>query len=216
MTLALAFSAFSAFTIAGQRPARPSAQRQVELENADVRVHRIRLAEGEALAAFQHLESVGVFVQGNGARVTPADPAVREWSPGSVKIVPAGQHRIENTAGDEVEIVWVELKKGGSPGYVAMPRDPMTLDRANTTLIAENGDVRIVRHVVPQGAVEPEHDHPSAVSVYMTAATGQQRPGFVEWTDGPFSHGGTPASQATNVIVIEPKTGQARGSNSGH
>ncbi len=193
----------------GQQLARAQpSQPTTELDNAEVRAHRIVLGEGEALAV-EYLEGVAVFVRGDRVRIAPeSDVTSSGWQLGGAAIVRAGRHDIENIGRGSVELVWVELKKSGSSGYRGMPRDPLKVDPARHTLVVENANVRVLRHIAEVGKTGPPHDHPSYMTVRISGVTnGGQGPGNITWTDGPFTHGGIPAAQALNVIIIEPKSG---------
>jgi hypothetical protein len=199
------------FGAAGQQQAANHvAEQTIELDNADIRAHRLILGEGAA-AAIDHMESVVVFVRGDRARITPEgdpDSASRSWQGGNAVIVRGGRHNVENVGRGSVEIVWVELKKPGSSAYRGMPRDPVKVDPARHSLVVENEHVRVLRQVAVVGETGPPHDHPSYLRVRISGITPNGiGPGGIEWTDGPFTHGGIPAAQALNAIIIEPKSG---------
>jgi hypothetical protein len=195
-------------TVGAQAVGSQPSQQTVELDNTEVRAHRLVLGEGAALAV-EGLESVAVFVRGDRVRISPeSDVISTAWRPGGAAIVRAGRHDVANIGRGSVELVWVELKKSGSRSYRGMPRDPIAVDPARHSLVVENADVRVLRQISEVGKTGPSHDHPSYMTVRISGvANGDRGPGNITWTDGPFTHGGTPAAQALNVIIIEPKSG---------
>jgi hypothetical protein len=193
-----------------QQAANRVPQQTTVLDNADLRVYRIVLGEGVALT-ITNMESVAVFVRGDRARISPrgdSDSANGIWRAGDAVIVRAGRHDLENSGRGSVEIVWVELKKPGSSAYRGMPRDPVKVDPARHSVVVENEHVRALRQLSVVGETGPPHDHPSYLTVRISGVTDDGKgPGAIVWTDGPFTHGGIPAAQALNVVIIEPKSG---------
>ena len=185
-------------------------QQSLELDNSDVRVRRLILDSGIVLAPFDHPESVAVFIRGEQAHITPDGPSTQNgWKPAA--IVGAGRHGVQNDGDTVVEVVWVELKKPGSITDAGMPRDAMKVDAARHRVVAENANVRVLLHTATSGQTGAPHDHPSYLTVLIAGVTPRGGPGTITWTNGPFTHGGIPAAQALQAIVIELKSGSGTG-----
>ena len=80
-----------------------------------------------------------------------------------------------------------------------------------TRVVAENANVRVLLHTATSGKTGAAHDHPNYLTVLIAGVTPRGGPGTITWTDGPFTHGGIPAAQALQAIVIELKSGSGTG-----
>ena len=150
---------------------------------------------------------MAVFIRGESARVTPEGPSTEAgWKPAA--IIGAGRHALQNNGDSIVEVLWVELKQPGSVTYRGMVRDAMKVDATRHRVVAENSHVRVLLHTATLGKTGPPHDHPSYLTVLISGVTQRGGPGTFTWTEGPFTHGGIPAAQALEAIVIEPKSGR--------
>src|ERR1044072_180060 len=117
-------------TVGAQAVGSQPSQQTVELDNTEVRAHRLVLGEGAARAV-EGLESVAVFVRGDRVRISPdSDGISTAWRPGGAAIVRAGRHDVANIGRGPVELVRVVVKKSGSVSYGGTARDPIAAGAA--------------------------------------------------------------------------------------
>ena len=166
-----------------------AAQTKVEIDNAWVRVLRVKLAAHEKAPERQHPDSVAVFLT-DFANHKSGDAA---W-------IPAARDVQENPSDHPVEYVLVELKPG-APKAKGWPveLDPVQLEPDHEQVPFENARVRVLRTILEPHLKGPTHDHPSYVVVYltelhttMTLADGKQvdnprHPGEVAFRE-PYRH----------------------------
>lgn len=117
----------------------------------------------------------------------------------------------ENIGKTRTEVILVELKKPGSATYKGMSLDPVKVNPKNYSVAAENEHARVIRIRAAVGDKSVVHEHPSNVSVELSASA-TQKAGAVEWHAGPEKHGGDPSTSpaAIDVIVVELKSGAER------
>ena len=162
-----------------------AAQSTVEIDNAWVRVLRVKQAPHEKAPEQQHPDSVAVYL---------TDFA--NHKAGDVAWLSAGRDAWDNPSDHPSEYILVELKPG-APKAKGWPvtLDPVKLDPVHHQVPIENARVRVLRTILEPHLKGPTHDHPSYVVVYltelhttMTLADGKQvdnprRPGEIAWRD---------------------------------
>jgi quercetin dioxygenase-like cupin family protein len=183
------------------------AQTKVEIDNAWVRVLRVKLAPHEKTPEQQHPDSVAVYL---------TDFASHKA--GDVAWLEAARDAQENFSDHPAEFVLVELKPG-APKATGWPvaLDPVKIDPAHHLVPIENARVRVLRTILEPHLKGPTHDHPAYVVVYvtelhttMTLADGKQvdnprQPGEIAWRD-PYRHTTENVGDRTAVeIQIELK-----------
>jgi quercetin dioxygenase-like cupin family protein len=161
------------------------AENKIEIDNAWVRVLRVKQGPHEKSPAQQHPDSVAVYLTD-----------VANHKAGDVAWMPAGSDTRDNPSDHPAEYVLVELKPG-APKAKGWPveLDPVKLEPAHEKVLLENARVRVLRTTLEPHLKGPEHDHPSYVVVYltelhttMTLADGKQvdnprHPGDIAWRD---------------------------------
>jgi quercetin dioxygenase-like cupin family protein len=192
-----------------------AAQGTVEIDNAWVRVLRVKEAPHEKIPEHQHPASVAVYLSDIHQRVNGTEV---NHKAGDVAWLDAGKHAEENLSDQPLEYVLMELKPG-APKAKGWPveLDPVKLEPAYEQVPFENSRVRVLRTILEPHLKGPTHDHPSYVVVYltelhttMTLADGKQvdnprRPGEVAWRD-PYRHTTENVGDRTAVeIQIELK-----------
>lgn len=153
---------------------------RVPIDNDFVRVARAVEEVGHRSRAHGHPNSkVSVFLDaGEQTLVTTADGGrnVRVVKPGdAIFDLPVVEHVSLNTAKTRLRVVQVDIKKKAGEELVAVafdPRDPVKADPAHFSVVAENGQVRVLRLRLPAGArtAISQRVMPS-VTVFLTAAT---------------------------------------------
>lgn len=85
----------------------------LEFENDQVRALRIRYEPGEKSVMHGHPASIAVVLTNGRVRFTFPDGRVKEHDvrAGDFHWHPAGEHQPENTGGDPLEVLLVELKQ---------------------------------------------------------------------------------------------------------
>jgi len=160
-------------------------QTTVEIDNAWVRVLRVKQGPHEKSPEQQHPDSVAVYLTDVGSHKA-----------GDVAWLPAARDAQENPSDHPVQYILVELKPG-APKANGWPveLDPVKLEPAYEQVPFENARVRVLRTTLEPHLKGPRHDHPSYVVVYltelhttMTLADGKQvdnprHPGDVAWRD---------------------------------
>lgn len=195
--------------------AQGTATERVEIENAWVRVLRVKQAPHEKAPDHQHPASIAVYLTDLHQRVNGTEVTRKA---GDVAWLEAGRHAEENLSDQPLEYVLVELKPGAPPakGW-PVTLDPVKLDPAHHLVPIENARVRVLRTILEPHLRGPKHEHPSYVVVYltelhttMTLADGKQvdnprRPGEIAWRDA-YSHTTENVGDRTAVeIQIELK-----------
>jgi quercetin dioxygenase-like cupin family protein len=177
--------------------AAAAAQTTVEIDNAWVRVLRVKQGPHEKTPERQHPASVAVYLTDVHQRVSGLEASRKA---GDVAWFDAARHTEENLSDQPVEFVLVELKPG-APKAKGWPvaLDPVKLDPVHHLVPLENDRVRVLRTILEPHLKGPTHEHPSYVVVYltelhttMTLADGKQvdnprRPGEIAWRD-PYRH----------------------------
>ncbi len=125
---------------------------KVEVDNAWVRVLRLKLAPHEKTPRHSHPPEVLVWVN---------------HDPGRTLFKPAGTEVEENLSDEPVEEIVIELKPGRTRADpIAM--DPVTLDPEHHLVVLDNPYVRAIRTILEPGLKSPLHEHPHYVVVYVT------------------------------------------------
>jgi beta-alanine degradation protein BauB len=173
------------------------AQGTVEIENAWVRVLRVKQGPHEKTPEHQHPASVAVYLTDVRQRVNGMEVSHKA---GDVAWLEATKHTEENLSDQPLEFILMELKPGAPPakGW-PVTLDPVKLDPKHHLVPIENARIRVLRTILEPHLKGPKHDHPSYVVVYltelhttMTMADGKQvdnprRPGEIAWRDA-YSH----------------------------
>lgn len=173
------------------------AQGTVEIENAWVRVLRVKQGPHEKAPEHQHPASIAVYLTDVHQRVNGMEVSHKA---GDVAWFEAARLTEENLSDQSLEYVRVELKPGAPPakGW-PVTLDPVKLDPKHHLVPIENARVRVLRTILEPHLKGPKHEHPSYVVVYltelhttMTLADGKQvdnprKPGEIAWRDA-YSH----------------------------
>jgi quercetin dioxygenase-like cupin family protein len=190
-------------------------QAAVEIENAWVRVLRVKQAPHEKSPSHRHPASVVVYLTDVRQRVNGMEVTRKA---GDVAWLEAATHTEENLSDQPLEFVQTELKPGAPPskGW-PVSLDPVKLDPVHHLVPFENSRVRVLRTILEPHLQGPKHDHPAYVVVYltelhttMTLADGKRvdnprRPGDVAWRDA-YTHTTENVGDRTAVeIQIELK-----------
>jgi len=182
--------------IPAPRAATPPAEDHLELENAWVRVWRVRRPPHQKTPAAPHLPSVFVYLTDARQRFRGADGRMQDvnQTAGSVAYRDAGIYSDENASSAPSEVIVVELKPGAPPSP-PIALDPVKLDPKYHTVPLENDRVRVLRTVLEPGIKSPQHEHPHYVVVYLTelhttmqlgdgrVVDNPRQPGDVAWRD---------------------------------
>jgi len=168
-------------------------QSGVEIDNAWVRVLRVKVAPREKSPAHAHPASVAVYLTDAHLRINGKEVTRKA---GDVAWFEAANYTDESLSDQPIELIVMELKPG-APKAKGWPvkLDPVKLDPVHHQVPFENTRVRILRTILEPHLKGPTHDHPSYVVVYltelhttMTLADGKQvdnprHPGEVAWRD---------------------------------
>jgi len=172
------------------------ADHDVEIDNAWVRVLRVKHSAHAKIPMHDHPANVAVFLTDVNERLTGADGKVQEVhrTAGEVAYSEAARHEEENLANQPVEAILVELKPGaGKSPPVTL--DPVVLDPQHHLVPLENNRVRVLRTILEPHLKGPMHEHPHYVVVYLTelhttmllgdgkAVDNPRHPGDVAWRD---------------------------------
>ena len=156
---------------------------KVEIDNAWVKVLRVKLGPHAKLPVEDHLPSVTVFLTDAG----------REKA-GDVSYTEAVRSAEENPSVQPVEKIVVELKPN-APKSAPISLDPVKLDPEHHLVPLENARVRVLHTILEPHLKSPMHEHPHYVVVYVTElhttmalADGKlvdnvRHPGEVAWRD---------------------------------
>jgi quercetin dioxygenase-like cupin family protein len=191
------------------------AQTTAEIDNAWVRVLRVKVAPREKSPAHEHPASVAVYLTDAHLRINGKEVTRKA---GDVAWFEADNYSDESLSDQPIELIVVELKPG-APKAKGWPveLDPVKLEPEHEQVPFENDRVRVLRTILEPHLKGPTHDHPSYVVVYltelhttMTLADGKQldnprHPGEVAWRD-PYRHTTENVGDRTAVeIQIELK-----------
>jgi hypothetical protein len=169
---------------------------RVEIDNAWVRVLRVKHAPHAKVAIHEHPANVAVFLTDVNERLTGADGKIQEVhrKAGEVAYSEATRHMEENISDQPLEAILVELKPG-APKSPPITLDPVKLDPEHHPVPLENDHVRVLRTILEPHLKGPMHEHPHYVVVYLTdlhttmllgdgkAVDNPRHPGDVAWRD---------------------------------
>jgi quercetin dioxygenase-like cupin family protein len=171
---------------------------KTEIDNAWVRVLRVKRARHEKTPVHQHPAYVAVFLTDVHQRITSADGQTGEVTrkAGDVVYSDAVKHAEENISDQPLEAVVIELKPD-APKQKALPitLDPVKLDPQHHIVVVENQRVRVLRTILEPHLKAPMHEHPHYVVVYLTElhtsmkmgdgkmVDNLRRPGELAWRD---------------------------------
>ena len=169
---------------------------RVEIDNAWVRVLRVKHAPHAKVAMHEHPANVAVFLTDVNERLTGADGKIQEVhrKAGEVAYSEATRHVEENISDQPLEAILVELKPG-APKSPPITLDPVKLDPEHHPVPLENDHVRVLRTILEPHLKGPMHEHPHYVVVYLTdlhttmllgdgkAVDNPRHPGDVAWRD---------------------------------
>lgn len=181
---------------AAQDPVQLSPDYKVEIDNAWVRVLRVKHPPHARIAMHQHPATVVVFLTDIHEKITGADGTVRnlDRKAGEVGFNEANKHAEENLANQPLEAVIIELKPG-APKSPPITLDPVKLDPEHHPVVFENDRVRVLRTILPPHVKAPMHEHPHYVVVYLTelhtsmklgdgrVVDNPRQPGEIAWRD---------------------------------
>lgn len=181
---------------AAQDPVQLSPDYKVEIDNAWVRVLRVKHPPHARIAMHQHPATVAVFLTEIHEKITGADGTVRnlDRKAGEVGFNEANKHAEENLANQPLEAVIIELKPG-APKSPPITLDPVKLDPEHHPVVFENDRVRVLRTILPPHVKAPMHEHPHYVVVYLTelhtsmklgdgrVVDNPRQPGEIAWRD---------------------------------
>ena len=173
-----------------------AAQDKVEIDNAWVRVLRVKLPPHAKTAMHQHPATVVVFLTDIHEKITAADGTVRtlDRKAGEVGFNEADKHIEENLSDQPLEAVIVELKPG-APKSPSITLDPVKLDAEHHPVAFENDRVRVLRTILPPHVNSPMQEHPHYAVVYLTelhtnmklgdgrVVDNPRHPGDIAWRD---------------------------------
>ena len=196
------FAMLAPAILLAQDPVRVSPDYKVEIDNAWVRVLRVKHAPHAKIGLHEHPASVAVFLTDVHERVASPDGRTQEVlrKAGEVAYNEAARHTEENLSDKPLEAVLIELKPN-APRNTGWPvkLDPVKLDPKHHLVPFENSRVRVLRTILEPHVKSPQHEHPAYVVVYLTElhttmkmADGREidnprRPGEIAWRD-PLKH----------------------------
>ena len=181
---------------AAQDPVKLSPDYKVEIDNAWVRVLRVKHPPHAKIALHQHPATVAVFLTDIHEKITAAEGTVRnlDRKAGEVSFNEANKHMEENLSDQPLEAVIIELKSG-APKSPPITLDPVKLDAEHHPVAFENDRVRVLRTILPPHVKSPMHEHPHYVVVYLTelhtsmklgdgrVVDNPRHPGDIAWRD---------------------------------
>ncbi len=188
--------ALLASSAAAQDPVGLSPDYTVELENAWVRVLRVKHPAHAKVPMHEHPAAVTVFLTDLHEKNRGADGVVRnlDRKAGEVAYNQPLKHSEENVADQPIEAVVIELKTG-APKSQLVALDPAILDPEHHPILIDNERVRVLRTILEPHVPAPVHDHPHYVVVYLTelhttmklgngkVIDNPRRPGEIAWRD---------------------------------
>ena len=156
-----------------------AAQDKAEIDNAWVRVLRMKLAPHEKIALHQHPATVAVFLTDVHEKITAADGTVRnlDRKAGEVGFNEANKHAEENVSDQPLEAVIIELKPG-APKAPPITLDPVKLDAEHHPVAFENHRVRVLRDRDLQllSAREMRHIRGKEIALILQSAVASLNP----------------------------------------
>ena len=185
-----------AVTALAQDPVALSPDYKVEIDNAWVRVLRVKHPPHAKIAIHEHPATVAVFLTDIHEKITAADGTVRnlDRKAGEVGFNEANKNAEENVSDQPLEAVIIELKPG-APKSPPITLDPVKLDAEHHLVAFENDRVRAIRTILPPHLKSPMHEHPHYVVVYLTdlhttmklgdgrVVDNPRHPGDIAWRD---------------------------------
>jgi hypothetical protein len=135
-----------------QNPAVAPTLYKVEVDNAWVRVSRLKLGPHQKAPTRQHPPEVIVFVT---------------QEPGRTLFRPGGTDADANLSAAPLEQAVIELKQN-PPTSTGVGLDPVLIDPQYHKVLLDNQYVRAIRTVLEPGIKSPLHEHPHYVVVYIT------------------------------------------------
>jgi beta-alanine degradation protein BauB len=167
-----------------------SAQEKVEIDNAWVRVLRVKLEPHAKIAMHQHPATVAVFLTDIHEKITAADGTVRNLNrkAGEVGFNEGNRYAEENVSDQPLEAAIIELKPG-APKSPPITLDPVKLDAEHHPVAFENDRVRVLRTILPPHVKSPMHEHPHYVVVYLTELHTSMKLGDGRVVDNPRQAG---------------------------
>jgi hypothetical protein len=186
----------TAASLPAQQPEKVSPHYKVEIDNAWVRVLRVKEPPHAKIPLHEHPAAVNITLTDAWVKSTGADgkATVAYRKAGTVGYNEASKHSEENLSDDPLEAVVIELKQG--PAHTPpVELDPVKLDAEHHPVELENDRVRVIRTILPSHVKSPMHDHPHYVVVYLTdlhttmkLADGRmvdnpRKPGDLGWRD---------------------------------
>jgi len=166
----VAMLGFGAVPVLPQDPVKVSPNDyKVEIDNAWVRVVRVKHPPHARIALHEHLPNVAVFLTDAHEKLTATDGSTREVTrkAGEVAYNDASKHTEENMSDKALEAIVVELKPGAAKS-APITLDPVKLDPKHHIVEFENGRVRVLRTILEPHLKSPMHEHPHYVVVYLT------------------------------------------------
>ena len=169
----------------------------VEIDNAWVKVLRMKLAPRAKLRLQDHPPTVIVFLAPHRpAKIAVAGTAgiLQVSDTGEAVYTDAASYEEDNPSDQTLEQIVVELKPN-APKSPPISLDPVKLDAEHHLVPLENARVRILRTILEPHLKSPMHEHPHYVVVYLTElhttmalSDGKlidnvRRPGEVAWRD---------------------------------
>ena len=188
-------------TAGAQDAALVSPDYKVEIDNAWVRVLRVKHPPHAKIPLHEHANAVGVALTDVHERITGTDgrPRNADRKAGEVSFSPAGAHTEENVSDQPLEAVIIELKssapKSPPASIDAAQLDPVKLDPTHHIVLLENDRVRVIRTILEPHVKSPMHQYPHYVVVYLTelhttmklgdgrVVDNPRHPGEVAWRD---------------------------------
>ncbi len=163
---------------------------KVEIDNAWVRVLRVKHPPHAKIAMQQHPAIVTVFLTDTHEKITAADGKVRnlDLKAGDVGFREAGKEAEENLSDRPIEAVMIELKPG-APKSPPVALDPVKLDPEHHPVVFENDRVRVIHTLLPPHVKSPMHEHPHYVVVYLTELHTTMKMGDGRLVDNPRKAG---------------------------
>jgi hypothetical protein len=179
-----------AVAASAQDPVKLSPDYKVEIDNAWVRVLRVKHPPHAKIAMHQHPATVAVFLTDIHEKITAADGTVRnlDRKAGEVGFNEANKHTEENVSDQPLEAVIIELKSG-APKSPSITLDPVKLDAEHHPVAFENDRVRVLRTILPPHVKSPMHEHPHYVVVYLTELHTTMKLGDGRVVDNPRQRG---------------------------
>ena len=170
IVLFLTFIALTAPMAFAQDPVSVDAKHyKVMFENDQVRVLRIHYNPKEKSVMHEHPASVVVFLGNSKTKFTLPDGSATTdvGKTGQLRFTDAGKHLPENVGPAPVDAVLVELK--GRPGMSSpVALDPVKVDPTRHKVEVENDRVRVLRIKIKAGDTTKQHEHPTAVAIFLT------------------------------------------------